>query len=208
MLLLAHTGLTLGAAVLLNSVITGATNRRPGEAVQSSVEVSQARHQPSRRVTSWFVSLGERIDIRLLLIGSLLPDIIDKLLGLWLLRDVISNGRIFSHTLLFLIVITIGGLYLYLSRHRSWLMVLSFGIFTHLLLDQMWLSPRTLFWPLYGYTFERLEFTGFIQQILGILLADPAIYVPEIIGGVVLVVFGWVLVANRKLRVFITRGRL
>jgi inner membrane protein len=86
--------------------------------------------------------------------------------------------------------------------------VLSFGTFTHLVLDQMWLSPRTLFWPLYGYTFERLEFTGFIKQILGILLADPAIYVPEIIGGVVLVVFGWVLVANRKLRAFITTGRL
>ncbi|MFC2010661.1 metal-dependent hydrolase [Chloroflexota bacterium] len=50
----------------------------------------------------------------------------------------------FTHTLLFFILITLSGLWLYKWRSQTWLLVLSFGVFTHLLLDQMWSSPSTL----------------------------------------------------------------
>jgi inner membrane protein len=208
MLLLAHLGLTLGAAVLVNGALTRVPQLRPEVAPAHSAEGRPARHRPSRYITAWFASLGDRVDIRLLLIGSLLPDIIDKPLGQWLLRDAISNGRIFCHTLLFLIVLTLGGLYLYLSRHRTWLLTLSFGTLAHLVFDQMWLSPRTLFWPLYGVAFERLDLTNWIQRILYELPNTPAVYTPEIVGGIILVLFMWVLLADRKLRTFITMGRL
>jgi inner membrane protein len=208
MLLLAHLGLTLGAAVLVNGALTGVPRLSPEAATARSAEGGLARHHPPRRITAWFASLGERVDIRLLLVGSLLPDIIDKPLGQWLLRDTISNGRIFCHTLLFLIVLTLGGLYLYLNRHRTWLLVLSFGTFTHLVFDQMWLSPHTLFWPLYGVAFGRVDLTNWVQRILYELPNTPAVYIPEIIGGIVLILFMWVLLVDRKLRTFITRGRL
>jgi inner membrane protein len=208
MLLLAHLGLTLGAAVLVNGALTGVPRLSPEAAPARSAEGGPARQRPPRRITAWFASLGERVDIRLLLIGSLLPDIIDKPLGQWLLRDAISNGRIFCHTLLFLIVLTLSGLYCYLSRRRTGLLALSFGTFAHLVFDQMWLSPRTLFWPLYGVTFERLDLTNWVQRILSELPNTPSVYTPEIIGGMILVLFMWVLLVDRKLRTFITRGRL
>jgi inner membrane protein len=208
MLLLAHLGLTLGAAVLVNGALTRKPRLRPEVAPEHSAEGGPARQRPLRRIKTWFASLGERVDIRLLLVGSLLPDIIDKPLGQWLLRDAISNGRIFCHTLLFLIVLTLSGLYCYLSRRRTWLLVLSFGAFTHLVFDQMWLSPHTLFWPLYGVAFGRVDLTNWVQRILYELPNTPAVYIPEIIGGLILVLFMWVLLADRKLRTFITRGRL
>jgi inner membrane protein len=208
MLLLAHLGLTLGAAVLVNGALTRVSQLRPEVVPEHSAGGGPARHRPPRRITAWFASLGERVDIRLLLVGSLLPDIIDKPLGQWLLRDAISNGRIFCHTLLFLILLTLGGLYLYLNHHRTWLLVLSFGTLAHLVFDQMWLSPHTLFWPLYGVAFEKVDLTGWIQRLLYELPNTPAVYTPEIIGGVILVLFIWVLLVDRKLHTFITRGRL
>ena len=90
MLVLGHAGITLGAGVLLNSALIK-SGRAPfkGQSPQSS------------RKLSWISSLGSRIDIRILMMGSLLPDIIDKPVGRLLLRDTLNNGRIFSHTLLF-----------------------------------------------------------------------------------------------------------
>jgi len=92
-------------------------------------------------------------------LGSLLPDIIDKPVGQFFFRDTFSNGRIFCHTLLFLILITLAGLCLYRSRGKTWLLGFSFGTFMHLIQDQMWLEPRTFLWPLYGFAFEKIDLT-------------------------------------------------
>lgn len=178
------------------------------ETRELSAEISPARNYPSWHITPWFASLGKRIDIRLLLIGSLLPDIIDKPLGHLLFRETFSNGRIFCHTLLFLILVTLAGVYLHRNRRKTWLLVLSFGTFTHLIFDQMWLTPRTLLWPLYGVAFDRTELANWLQYVLHTLSTDPAIYVPEIIGAVILILFIWVLVSNRKLHSFIIKGEL
>lgn len=106
---------------------------------------------------SWFTSLGNSIDMRLLLVGSLLPDIIDKPVGMFFFRDSLSNGRIFCHTLLFLILVTVAGLYFYRRYSKTWLLAFSFGTLTHLVFDQMWRTPQTLFWPLFGLPFERAD---------------------------------------------------
>ncbi len=153
-------------------------------------------------------SLGNHIDTRLLLIGSLLPDIIDKPLGQFFFRDIFSNGRIFSHTLLFLLLIALIGIYLYRSLGKTWFLTLGFGTFTHLICDQMWLTPRTLLWPLYGFAFEKLDLTAWTQNIFYALYTDPAVYVPELLGIMILVWFGLVLVRTRKLRCFVKSGRV
>jgi membrane-bound metal-dependent hydrolase YbcI (DUF457 family) len=152
--------------------------------------------------------LGTRIDIRLLLIGSLLPDIIDKPVGLLLFRETLSNGRIFCHTLLFLILITLAGLYLYKSRGRTSLLAVSVGTFTHLIFDQMWRTPRTLFWPVYGLTFDRMDVSDWILNILHALMTDPQVYVPELMGTAILVWFTLALVQKWKVFYFVKYGQV
>ncbi len=96
MLVLAHAGITLGTVTLQAGVV-------------------KYRHEPKRSRISWFASLSKYIDIRILIIGSLLPDIIDKLVGQYFFQETFSYGRIYAHTLLFLVIITAVGFYLYIS---------------------------------------------------------------------------------------------
>jgi hypothetical protein len=213
MLLFGHIGITLGAAVLLANVLpsTRFSKTTGNEAIESSSSSSQVAvtlsNLPSHK-GSWLAPLGNRIDIRLLLIGSLLPDIIDKPIGLLLFRETLSNGRIFCHTLLFLILITIAGLYLYRSRGRTYLLAVSFGILTHLILDQMWRVPRTLFWPVYGLTLDRMDVSDWMANILNALLTDPATYLPELLGVVILIWFAVTLLLRRKALSFLKSGQV
>ena len=189
MLLLGHAGITLGAATLLAGVV-------------------KSHHSNQIRKLSWFTSLSGYIDIRLLLIGSLLPDIIDKPVGLFFFREVFQNGRIFCHTLLFLIIITAAGFYLYRSRRKVWLLTHASGTFMHLILDEMWCAPRTLFWPFLGFTFDRVELTHWVSNALRALMSDPEVYVPEVAGMAVLLWFGLVLAVSKKVGVFIKYGKV
>ena len=189
MLILGHTGITLGAATL----IAGAVNSR------------QAAETAG---ISWFASLSRYVDIRLLLVGSLLPDIIDKPLGQYFFRETFDNGRIFSHTLLFIILISAVGFFLYKRRRQVWMLALAAGSFLHLVLDEIWNTTATLFWPLMGFTFEKIELTGWASNILRSLLSEPAVYIPEAIGLAILLWFGLTLAARKKAGAFIKYGEI
>jgi inner membrane protein len=187
MLLLAHPGITLGVA----TIIAGVANHK------------QASHSTK---ISWFASLSRYVDIRILLVGSLLPDIIDKPIGQYFFRETFSNGRIFSHTLLFLIILAGIGFYLYKRHHQVWMLTLAAGTFFHLVLDGMWVDPATLFWPLLGLTFEKEDLLD-LSNILQKLVSDPGTYIPELTGLVILLWFGVGLFARKKVWAFIKYGK-
>jgi membrane-bound metal-dependent hydrolase YbcI (DUF457 family) len=148
------------------------------------------------------------LDIRWLLVGSLLPDIIDKPVGLYIFSDTFSNGRIFSHTLLFLIVIAAVGFYLLKKHRQSWMLALAAGNFAHLILDGMWQTPETLFWPLLGFSFPTEELEGWASTIWKVLFSDPSVYIPEIVGLVILLVLCWLLIRRKKVLAFIKYGKV
>lgn len=212
MFVLGHAGITLAAAVLITAALAKVqptatrVNRLRGQP-QASPGMSASQDSSSVGIASWLTSLVDRIDIRLLLIGSLLPDIIDKPVGMFFFRDTFSSGRIFCHTLLFLIVITLGGLYLYWKRNKTWLLVLSFGTFTHLILDRMWLTPRTLLWPLYGFSFERVDLSYWTQAMFYALLTNPTTYISEVVGAVIVIWFVLLLVRKGNLYSFFRNRR-
>ena len=218
MLIFGHPGITLGAAVLLNSALTRSYSRRlrkneTGQHPQPSAEAPPAQNYSSSSSASWLASWRDRIDIRLLFAGSLLPDIIDKPVGQYFFRVIFSNSRIFGHTLLFLILISLVGFYLYRNRRKTWLLALSFGSLSHLIEDQIWRMPQTLLWPLFGFAFPRtapdLDFLIYwTQNILYVLRTYPSVYVPEIIGALILIWFTVVLVRRNKVRIFLTRGQV
>lgn len=213
MLIFGHTGITLGAAVLLNGALakshslpTRVNGLREQPPLPPGIPASQ--NWSCGGIASWFTSLANHVDIRLLLVGSLLPDIIDKPVGIFFFRDTLGSGRTFCHTLLFLILITLGGLYLYWSRSKTGLLVLSFSTFTHLVLDRMWLSPRTLLWPLYGFSFEKSDLTYWMQDIFHALVTNPVVWISELAGATIVICFVWLLVYRGNLYAFLRNGQV
>ncbi len=207
-----HPGLTLGTALLLKTALAGSrSHQAKTTALTKYPEPVPKWHldkDASASSRSRLLTFLEKIDVRLLLVGSLLPDIIDKPLGTFFLRDIFSSGRIFCHTLVFLLVITLAGFYLYRSHGKIWLLTLSFGTFTHLICDQMWGNLPTLLWPVYGLTFKRDDISHWIQDILYGLYTDPRMYVPELVGLLILVWFALTLVRQRKFQAFCRNGRV
>ena len=207
MLLLGHTGIALGAAVILTGTLASSRFSKATRNVAMESPPLSSRAIPEDKAP-WLDSLARRLDIRLLLIGSLLPDIIDKLFGHFFFRETFSNGRIFSHTLLFLILATAAGFYFYRRRSQTWLLSLSSGILAHLMLDQIWRVPQTLFWPLYGFAFVKADISNWIPNMLHALLTNPGVYIPELVGAVILTWFAWTLLRRRKIFAFIRYGQV
>jgi len=131
-----------------------------------------------------FKLLRKNFDSRILTItslGALLPDIIDKPIGQILFYDTFHNNRIFAHTLLFILILTALGLYLRRNGEDRMLLV-AFCSSIHLILDEMWNRPKTLFWPTLGWRFEEVNLENYVSDTLSSLTHNPHTYIPEITG--------------------------
>jgi hypothetical protein len=119
-----------------------------------------------------------RMSLAFLALGSMLPDIIDKPLGLMVFGSP-SMGRTFAHTLLFLMLLSALCLY---SRD-IWLFSLTWGVLIHFSLDFMWDSPQILLWPLLGPFLNAplLDTLSYLEMLLS-GLKNPGILIPEIAG--------------------------
>jgi membrane-bound metal-dependent hydrolase YbcI (DUF457 family) len=197
-----HAGIALGAAVVLNGLFGRPTENEPAESDEPSSRLA-ARW---RSAEAWAVSLGQRFDLRLLLLGSVVSDIVDKPAGRLFYGT--FGCRLFCHSLMFLLIVAIAGLYLYLSRHKNWLLVLAFGIFTHLALDEMWLDTQTFLWPAYGFSFPTVVQSEWAEGVLHRLFTSPNVYVPELLGLVTIVWIAWLLVRRGKVYAFIRHGQI
>ncbi|MBE8539367.1 metal-dependent hydrolase [Geoglobus acetivorans] len=134
----------------------------------------------------WFAEekFGFRFDYRLVVFASLLPDIIDKLIGRVILP--IGTGRLIGHTLLFILILTL------ISVRRKNLLPLPLASFVHLLEDEMWNYPATSFWPLFGNfrTGENISFQEYIMELLK--QYEPSLsytFISEVIGFIIILVF-------------------
>ena len=215
MLLFGHTGIALGAVVLFKSALARSHSLQPRvnkvvECLESTSKMRSAQDTPSSGRTRLLAFL-EKIDTRLLLVGSLLPDIIDKPVVTFFFREVFGKGRLFCHTLAFFLLITLAGFYLYRRRGKTWLLIFSIGTFVHLVCDKMWHEIQTLLWPVCGLTFQRSDPSNldhWLRNSLYGLPFDPSAFVPELVGIAILIWFVLVLVRRRKLYAFIRNGQV
>jgi membrane-bound metal-dependent hydrolase YbcI (DUF457 family) len=212
MLLFAHLGVTLGATVIAVGVRERFKTERLNGAHEDLGNKSGATDRfraVYRAIGFWFESLGRLVDIRAIFIGSLLPDIIDKPIGHWLLADSLNNGRIFSHSFLFFLVTLIVGLFLYRRYTSTFVLAVSFGVMMHLILDSMWLDTHTLLWPFLGVTFEQGLPTddNFIVVLLRSLRQMPYLLF-EIVGFLIVCAFGFWLVKKGVIIRFIRSGKV
>ena len=110
-----------------------------------------------------FRFLKDRRVVILTVIGSMLPDLIDKPLGHIILNGSVDFGRIYAHSGLFFLAIIAVGI-VYRQRTGSWvLMGLAAGVLSHLVLDSMWEMPVTLFYPFLG-EFGMHHFPNYIGE--------------------------------------------
>jgi hypothetical protein len=134
------------------------------------------------------------IDPKYLVIGALLPDLIDKPLGMVIFASTITTGRMIGHTLLFSLLLLLVGVYLYEKKGDIIIMSLSTGSLFHLIEDQMWKSPKILFWPLQGLSFPKdtIDYVG-LEQVSTLFkksftLNSSHSSIPEILGLGVIVI--------------------
>lgn len=101
-----------------------------------------------------YVFRDPKVDLRFLIVGSILPDLIDKPIGEVLFAESIGTGRWVGHTLVFTTMIMAVVLLMTRRgrRRRAW-MALAVGALFHLMLDAMWTLPEVLFWPFLGLEF-------------------------------------------------------
>ncbi|RJQ29636.1 MAG: metal-dependent hydrolase [Peptococcaceae bacterium] len=150
----------------------------------------------------------ERLDYRLVLIGSILPDIIDKPLGGIILKESLGNGRIYAHTLFFLLFLFALSAFFQRKFEQPAFFGLAGGSLAHHVFDGMWFDPETYLWPAYGWGFPKGDPEGWLSHWLESLLTDPWVYVPEIIGGMALLYFFIDLICRRRVNEFIRNGRV
>lgn len=129
-----------------------------------------------------FLILGKKkliftADFRLIILFSMIPDLIDKTVGHVMLAPVLNNGRIFGHTFLFLIVSTL----VCIGLFKKYFWIYSIPIYAHHLLDTIFLTPKTFFWPLFGFGFESYDFNPF-DHWYEIITTDPFTVIGEIVG--------------------------
>jgi inner membrane protein len=150
-------------------------------------------------------------DYRFVLVGAVLPDLIDKPIGDYIFYSEFQNGRLFAHTLLFVAVLTTIGWYVEKKYNFSGILLLALGSVVHLVLDQMWLTPSTLFWPLLGWQFDKYsDLADYEGYILYQLTHNPSAYIPEFIGLFILAGFfiRFKLYRRESLMKFLKDGRL
>jgi inner membrane protein len=169
------------------------------------------------------------IDYRLVLLGSILPDIIDKCTLFFLSGEKFRSGRIFSHSLLFILLLFVLGAVVWYAYKKSWALVLAFCSVIHQVLDGMWKHLDIFLWPFFNPQVAevhksvnasvnaltpsapkapvggQIEFTWHTAKEL---LFNPYIGIPEVIGALIILCFLIILVRRKQVGRFLRTGKL
>ena len=156
-----------------------------------------------------YVTLGRRrIDYRMVLLGAVLPDLIDGFLSLFLFEG--PAGRWIAHSLLAMGAVTIVILVVSGGERRLSLFGIGVGWLLHLVADGMWQAPETFLWPAFGTAFSSAPREPYSWELLSDPLAHLWIWTGEVAGIAVLAWF-WVafrLGSEDRLRLFLSDGYL
>lgn len=147
------------------------------------------------------------VDYRWLAVAAMLPDIADKPLAITVFKASQTSQGLFHTLLLHLAVAAVA---LAVWRWRSLPYLLAFNM--HLLLDQSWHHPETLFFPVMGWEFDPYRFMGTPEAMVSVywdIFLLPQIWVAEGIGAIILAVlfFHYRLYRWPNLRHFLLTGR-
>jgi inner membrane protein len=137
-----------------------------------------------------YVTLGRRrIDYRYVLIGAILPDLVDGLAGaVW---DYGAGGRSVSHSLFAVILVTLVVVLGFRGERRLAVFGIAVGWLLHLVGDGMWAAPETFLWPAFGTDFAATPAEPYSWDLFAHPQDHLATWGGELAGGLILAWF-WV----------------
>ena len=123
-----------------------------------------------------------KVDVRFLLLGAVLPDLIDLPIGTIFWPDSFSTGELWSHSLLFTTIYMSGVLILTRrGRRRRAFMALGIGWLFHLFLDGMWTDPEVFLWPFFGWDIP-IGLMPYWPLAWERAMSDPWRWITEVVG--------------------------
>jgi inner membrane protein len=156
-----------------------------------------------------YVTLGRRrIDYRMVLIGALLPDLVDGVLGLVWFEE--AAGRWIAHSIFAAIGVAIVILLTFSGERRQSLFGIGVGWLLHLVADGMWLAPLTFLWPAFGTEFSTAPREPYSWDLFTEPLSHLSTWGGELVG---LAILAWFWIAFRlgdhdRLKLFLSDGYL
>ena len=186
MILAGHIGITLATAKYAPRVVANISRRL----------ISQ------RGIHTFKPLWTERLDDRALILGSILPDIVDKPLALFLAPALVGHSlRSYGHTLAFTLVVLAVAIATAVWIKREWPVALGLASAGHLVLDMMWFSHRILLWPFITPDFSPRRIHEWGPDASMIYIGA------EILGLVVILWVAFRLIAGRDALNWLLTGR-
>jgi hypothetical protein len=155
-----------------------------------------------------YVTLGRRrIDYRYMLLGAVLPDVID---GLHALLTGDGFVRWVSHSLITVIAVAVVIILCFKGERRLAVFGIAVGWLLHLVADAMWEAPETFLWPMFGFEFDPTSIEPYSWDLFIHPLDHIGIWLGELAG---LAILAWFWVAFRlgeedRRRLFLKDGYL
>jgi len=123
-----------------------------------------------------------KVDVRFLILGAVVADLIDMPVGTLILGDRFTTGELWLHSLvvpsLYMAVVLLAtrrG-----RQRRAW-MALGVGWLFHLLLDGMWVNQEVFLWPFFGFEISPGE-APYWPLAWERAMSDPWRWVKEVVG--------------------------
>jgi inner membrane protein len=140
-----------------------------------------------------YVTLGRRrVDYRFVMIGAVLPDALDALMGAVIAGP--PTGRYVAHSLLAVVIVAVVVIVAFSGTARLAVFGVAVGWLLHLVGDGMWRAPETFLWPAFGSDFAAGPREPYSWDLFTDPLAHLTTWGAEVAGGVLL---AWFYVAFR-----------
>lgn len=162
------------------------------------------------------------IDYRIVMVGSLLPDIIDKPLVQIIYGLQNHHGHFIAHSFIFSVLMIALGITVFHMKNNKVILILGICSLIHQIFDKMMLLPNVFFLPNINLNhFIVLQRFEFVHNIImpvytkfpymsGIVsyFEEPYVFISEVIGLIVIIYFIHKLCSNKKYISFLKYGKL
>lgn len=162
------------------------------------------------------------IDYRMVVVGSILPDIIDKPIVEIVYGLQNHEGHFIAHSFIFSTLLIMLGIVIFRKRKNKSILLLGICSLIHQIFDKIMLLPNIFFLPkvnsVHFAILDRLEFLHIIMKpiyrvfpyLRGIIMyfEKPYVFISEMMGFIIIVYFAYKLYKNKEYESFLKCGRL